>query len=226
MSSAYLIVLHHHWPLPAVRDLTRDGRWSTYDVSVLKLSNVSFRGKCAHMGNTLKKNLSSPTKLARLGHFHPASQAGRLAGPVFYICLFSGAKTFSLFPHSPSILFGLGQHTRQLDYEYAAGDSNSCPHHALPTFPSSANIGRNIFLSFVKPSDINYLFFMSRGSKVCTCMTTIIMHCLYQIQSLELWERWERCCDDQITTSIITQDFPTTLLAAFTTKSILSIIIA
>ncbi len=20
-----------HWPLPAVRDLTRDGRWSTYD---------------------------------------------------------------------------------------------------------------------------------------------------------------------------------------------------
>ncbi len=44
------------WPLPAVRDLTRDGRWSTYDVtvSVLKLSNVSFRGKCARMGNTLK----------------------------------------------------------------------------------------------------------------------------------------------------------------------------
>ncbi len=35
------------WPLPAVHDLTRDGRLSTYDVSVLKLSNVSFRGKCA-----------------------------------------------------------------------------------------------------------------------------------------------------------------------------------
>ncbi len=68
-------------PLPAVRDLTRDGRWSTYDVSVLKLYNVSFRGKCARMGNTLK--LPSPTKLARLGHFPPASQAGRLAGPVF-----------------------------------------------------------------------------------------------------------------------------------------------
>jgi hypothetical protein len=32
-----------HWPLPAVRDLARDGRWSTYDVSVLKLSYVSFR---------------------------------------------------------------------------------------------------------------------------------------------------------------------------------------
>ncbi len=53
--------------LPAVRDLTRDGRWSTYDVSVLKL----FRGRCARMGNTLK--LPSPTKLARLGHFPPAS---------------------------------------------------------------------------------------------------------------------------------------------------------
>jgi hypothetical protein len=42
-----------HWPLPAVRDLTLDGRWSTYDVSVLKLSNVSFRGKFARMGTLL-----------------------------------------------------------------------------------------------------------------------------------------------------------------------------
>jgi hypothetical protein len=61
-------------PLPAVRDLTRDGRWSTYDVRVLKLY-------------TLK--LPSPTKLARLGHFPPASQAGRHAGPVFYVYVFS-----------------------------------------------------------------------------------------------------------------------------------------
>jgi hypothetical protein len=68
---------------------TRDGRWSTYDVIVLKLSNVSFRGKCARMENTLKL---PPTKLDRLGHFHPASQAGRLARPVFYVCIcfFSG----------------------------------------------------------------------------------------------------------------------------------------
>ncbi len=77
-----------HWPLPAVRDLTRDSRWSTYDVNVLKLSNVSFRGKCARMGNTLQK-LPSPTKLAPLGHFPSASQAGRLAGPVFYVYVFS-----------------------------------------------------------------------------------------------------------------------------------------
>ncbi len=78
-----------HWPLPAVRDLTRDGRWSTYDESVLKLSKVSFRGKCARTGHPLK--LPSPSKLARLGHFPPASQAGRLAaaGPVFYVYVFS-----------------------------------------------------------------------------------------------------------------------------------------
>ncbi len=33
------------------------------------------------MGNTLK--------LVRLGHFPPASQAARLAGPVFYVSVFS-----------------------------------------------------------------------------------------------------------------------------------------
>ncbi len=54
-----------NWPLPAVRD----GRLSTYDDSVLKLSNVSFRGKCARMGHPLK--LPSPTNPARLGHFPP-----------------------------------------------------------------------------------------------------------------------------------------------------------
>jgi hypothetical protein len=72
-----------------LRDLTRDGRWSTYDVSVLNcpmfhsVENV----QCARMRNTLK--VTSPTKLARLGHFLLASQAGRLAGPVFYVYVFS-----------------------------------------------------------------------------------------------------------------------------------------
>ncbi len=73
-------------PLPPVLDLSRDGRRSTYDVSVLKLTNVSFRGKCARMGNSLK--LPSPRKLARLGHFPPASQAGRLAGLLIYLYVF------------------------------------------------------------------------------------------------------------------------------------------
>jgi hypothetical protein len=82
-----------HWPLQAVLDLSRDGRWSTYDVSVLKLSNVSFRGKRARMGNTLK--IPSPTKLARL-HFPPASQAGRLALPArcsMYMSFLSGCTS-------------------------------------------------------------------------------------------------------------------------------------
>jgi hypothetical protein len=65
-------------PLPAVPDLTRHGRWSTYDVSVLK----KMGGRCAQTAPPLK--LLSPTKLAWLGHFPPASQAGRLTGPVFY----------------------------------------------------------------------------------------------------------------------------------------------
>jgi hypothetical protein len=79
-----------HWPLPAVRYLSRDGRLSTYDESVLKLSKVSFRGKCARTGHPVK--LPSPTKLTGLGHFPPASQGGRLAGPVFYTISFLWAR--------------------------------------------------------------------------------------------------------------------------------------
>jgi hypothetical protein len=70
-------------PLPAVRDFTRDGRWRTYDVSLRK----KIGGICAETGYPLKQ--LSPTNLARLGHFPPASQAGRLAGPVFYVYAFS-----------------------------------------------------------------------------------------------------------------------------------------
>ncbi len=54
--------------------ISRDGRLSTYDENVLKLSKVSFRGKCARTGHPLKR--PSPTKIARLGHFPPACQAG------------------------------------------------------------------------------------------------------------------------------------------------------
>ncbi len=64
-----------------------------YDASVLKLSNVSFREKCARMGNTLRIPL--PTKNRPAGSFFsPASQAGRQAGPVFYVLYMS-------FLHSP-----------------------------------------------------------------------------------------------------------------------------
>ncbi len=41
----------------------------------------------AETGYPLK--LPSPTNLARLGHFPPASQADRFAGPVFYVYVFS-----------------------------------------------------------------------------------------------------------------------------------------
>jgi hypothetical protein len=70
-------------PLPAVRDFSRDGRWSTHDVSVSK----KMGERCAQTGYPLK--LPLPTNLARLGHFPPASQAGRLAGPVFYVYVLS-----------------------------------------------------------------------------------------------------------------------------------------
>jgi hypothetical protein len=56
-----------HWPLPAVRDLTCDGRLSTYDERVLKLSKVSFRGKCTRTGHPVK--LPASEIPAWLGHF-------------------------------------------------------------------------------------------------------------------------------------------------------------
>jgi hypothetical protein len=73
---------------PAVRDFTRDGRWSTYDVSVLVRKKMG--GICAEKGYPLKL---PPTNLARLGHFPPDSQTGRLASPVFYVHVFSLALT-------------------------------------------------------------------------------------------------------------------------------------
>ena len=81
-----------HWSLPSVRNLTRGGGLSTYDENVLKQSKVSFRGKCARMWHSQK--LPLPTKLARLGLFPPTSQAGRLAGPVFYVYIFSLGNSF------------------------------------------------------------------------------------------------------------------------------------
>ncbi len=52
-------------------------------LSVLKKRGGGSLGRCAQTGHRLK--LSSPTKLARLGHFPPASQAGHLAGLVLYM---------------------------------------------------------------------------------------------------------------------------------------------
>jgi hypothetical protein len=69
-------------PLPAVRDFTRDGSW--YILTMYsKCTQEKGGGICAETGYPLK--LPSLTNLARLGHFPTASQAGRLAGPVFYV---------------------------------------------------------------------------------------------------------------------------------------------
>ena len=45
-------------------------------------------GENVHGWEPLYKD-TSPTKLVWLGHVPPASQAGRLAGPVFYVYVFS-----------------------------------------------------------------------------------------------------------------------------------------
>jgi hypothetical protein len=77
-------------PLPAVRDFTPDGRWSTYDVSVCKKMGENMR-----RDRLPSKAIPSPTNLAQLGHFPPVSHAGRLAGPEFYVYVFSlGAPSF------------------------------------------------------------------------------------------------------------------------------------
>jgi hypothetical protein len=105
----------HH---PAVRDITRDGRWSTYDVSALKKMGAGGGGRCAKTGHPLK--LPSPTKLSRQGHFPPASQAGRLAGPVFY------AYAFSLEVGSGMGLFLIGGHWPKILPQKSKGTSKMC----------------------------------------------------------------------------------------------------
>ncbi len=119
-----------HWPLPAARDLTCD-RLSTYEESVLKLSKVSFRGKCARMGQPLKLpspnplklpspnplklpspnplKLPSPTKLARLGWviFPQLGRRAALPARCSILYLFSGCRSpllsFSPLTLTPSL---------------------------------------------------------------------------------------------------------------------------
>jgi hypothetical protein len=80
-----------HWPMPAVHDLTRDGRLSTYAESVLKLSKVYFRGKCARMGHSLK--LLSPTKLPGWVIFLQLARRAAFPARCSVLYLFSGRYT-------------------------------------------------------------------------------------------------------------------------------------
>ncbi len=136
-----------HWPLPAVRDLTRDGRLSTYDERLLKLSKVSFRGKCACTGHPLK--LPSPTNPARLGHFPTASQVGR---PCVLYYIFSLAVIKKIYPDSPSACLHCWQENRwrgaDRNWRPSGGPSSGrrvrppgCPSLAqlLPTRVTAAN---------------------------------------------------------------------------------------
>jgi hypothetical protein len=45
--------------------------------------------QCFIPGKIYKQTNKQTTKLARLGHFPPATQEGCLAGPVFYVYVFS-----------------------------------------------------------------------------------------------------------------------------------------
>ncbi len=80
-----------HWPLPAVRDLTRDGRWSTDDVSVLKLPTVQWfiTGKMRTHGKHSKATITNKTRPA--GSFSSRKPGGPPCRPgVLCLCLFSG----------------------------------------------------------------------------------------------------------------------------------------
>jgi hypothetical protein len=50
-------------PLPAVRDLTYDGRWNTFDENVLKLSKVSFRGVIRTLQSNININYPPQSQL-------------------------------------------------------------------------------------------------------------------------------------------------------------------
>ncbi len=79
-------------PLPAVRDLS-DGRWRTNDVSVLKKIGRKMRMRI----DRTPSKATITNKLARLGHFPPGSQAGRLDGPVFLLYVFSLVRKTDIF---------------------------------------------------------------------------------------------------------------------------------
>ena len=76
-------------PLPAVRDFTRDGRWSTYDVSVCKKLGGKWRKDRLPSIATISNKSRTAVSFSK--------QVGRLASPVFYVYVFSlvHRRTFS-----------------------------------------------------------------------------------------------------------------------------------
>jgi hypothetical protein len=79
-------------PLPAVRDLTRDGRWSTYDVSVRKKMGGGDMRRDRLLSTATISNKSRPA-----GSFSSSLPGGAPCRPgVLCICLFSGENCVSL----------------------------------------------------------------------------------------------------------------------------------
>jgi hypothetical protein len=62
-------------PMPAVRDLTRDGRWSTYDVIVLKKMREKIRTDRSHRTPS-KATITNKTRPA--GSFSSLARRGAL----------------------------------------------------------------------------------------------------------------------------------------------------
>jgi hypothetical protein len=104
------------------------------------------------MGNPLK--LPFPTKLARLGHFPPASQAGSLADPVFYVYVFSldsalqelGLQSLKLTKVISKVCKGRGRRPLQRAVTWAWARSNMCKHSALTWRYSGKILMKLIFL--------------------------------------------------------------------------------
>ncbi len=84
-----------------------------YSIVSISMKCTEERGggvRCAQTGHPLK--LPSPTKLARLGHFPAANQAGRLAGPVFYVYVFSLVEQTAVIVSLDSRMTGLSRALR------------------------------------------------------------------------------------------------------------------
>ncbi len=112
-----------HRPLPAVRDLTRDVRWSTYDVSVLKKMGVKMRTDRKPSKATIT-NKTSPA-----GSFSSSQPGGPPCRPgVLCIYLFSALLSFQ----HPS-----AGHTQSHSDKCGKFPKTTCFHIGLCPLPSS-----------------------------------------------------------------------------------------
>ncbi len=98
--------------MPAVRDLTRDGRWSTYDESVHKLYNVIIPWEMRTQGTASKATITKQNSPGRVIFLHPArvSNLRRFFGllPRVYMSFTRGIPVVEHFPYLEQICNYLG----------------------------------------------------------------------------------------------------------------------